>query len=123
MSVYDRLAQAAKRPIDFVEIGGERFHVTSMSSADRAVFNDLIRDQKAHDAEIAAFGLCEPDGTISVPYEKAVESIKSLDGEAILAIAEKVLEISGLKKDSVDNTEKKSEASQTSSSDSGSLDT
>lgn len=111
-SSADRLRAAAAIKVTSVVINGETFHVRSMSGAERAQFwadaETAKKDGKMmSDADIAAIGFCEEDGTaVFKTKQAAVEALGEIDGTALNALANAVMSASGLGKNAVEEAVK-----------------
>ena len=119
MSVRD-LLRDCRPTVHEVTVNGKTFFVKSLSGEGRQSFSEMSKEKDGSlpVQMIAALGLCEQDGSMcfDCSTEKgrilANVELKEVDGAVLQAIALKLLQVSGLSKDSAGDAEKKSEASQ-----------
>lgn len=112
MSARERARKAAAPKIDAVEWGGERHYVRGMSGKLRGVYSALVQEKKDKGGVpvevIAAFGICEEDGTLAYDYAKPADIAELEDRDAgfLTAVALKLFELSGLTEKAVEEAEK-----------------
>ena len=113
MSVRDTLRNKAKPRIDTIMHDGDTIHIIGMSGTRRAQYMELL--QKYKDAGgmpvaiIAAFGICESDGTLAYDHAKAEDlaELGSMDASLLQAAALKLFQLSGLTEKAAEDIEKK----------------
>lgn len=115
MSTRDVLRKA-KPKVHSVDISSGTVYVRALSGGGRDAYLDLVKESEPKGPpshRVAALGLCEEDGTLSYDTadKKQMDELHQVDGEDLQKISMKLFEVSGLTEKSVDDAEKKSEAS------------
>ena len=119
MSIRDTLKKSRAKVFP-VEISTGTVFIKSLTGAGRQAYTDLLRkgDGSLPMYTLAAIALCEEDGSavFDMSTDKGVAlanlELQEVDGDDLQRICMKLLECSGLTKDSASEAEKKSEASQ-----------
>lgn len=102
MSTRDKLRAKAKPKIDYVDLDGERIPVRALSGMDRARYSARVSETKDNGGlsvhEIAAFGLCEDDGSLSYDFQNPedVAELQAFDGAFLERVSLKLFDLSGL---------------------------
>lgn len=113
MSVRETLRSKAKPKVGHVDFDGERIHIRAMSGSARSKYMELVQAKKDAGGVpvevIAAFGICEPDGTLAYDYAKTEDltELGQLDAGLLQAAALKLFDLSGLTDKSAEDIEKK----------------
>lgn len=113
MSVRETLRSKAKPKVGYVEVDGARIHIRAMSGSTRAKYMELVQAKKDAGGVpievIAAFGICEEDGTLAYDHTKPddLAELSELDADLLQQASLKLFELSGLTDKAVEDAEKK----------------